>query len=316
MSRKQLKIAHFDLDRNFAKLFKEKKYFFPLSLKNLNLIKDLKELELVTVKSDSLINKEILKALPKLKAIITRTVGIDHLDLGACKQRKIAVYHIPDYGAFAVAEQVFALLLCQTRKIIKLSRETKLGKFNWQNGQGYTLKDKTLGIIGVGRTGKETAKIACGFQMKILGFDKFPDFKFAEQYHCRYVSLEALLKNSDIISINLPLVKSTYRFINEREIKKMKKGVILINVSRGEIVATEALIKNLSKFKYICLDVLENEKDYNLKNPLIKKLVNSPKVLLTPHVAFFTDETTKEIAKITYQNINYFLTGSSKNRII
>lgn len=316
MHKKPLKIAHFDLDKNFAPFFKEKKYFFSFSQKNLNLIKNFQDLQLITIKSNSVITKKLLSFLTNLKVIITRTAGFNHLDLKTCKKRKIAVYHIPDYGAFAVAEHVFAMLLSQTRKIIFLRNETKSGNFNWINGKGYTLKDKTLGIIGIGKTGKEVVKLAKGFQMKVVGFDIIQDHEFARQFNMEYVTLQKLLQNSDIVSINIPLVKSTFYLIGEKEIKKMKNQTILINVSRGEIVDTKALVKNLSKFKYICLDVLEGEDKYDFKNPLIKKLASSPKVLITPHIAFFTDNTTREIAKITYQNINYFLNGSQENRIV
>ncbi len=309
-------VVHFDIDKAFDFLFKEKKYPFPLGKKNLDRIKDKDKIEIATLKSNSRIDDFVLESLPRLKVVITRTVGTNHIDLPVCKKKKISVYHIPDYGAFAVGEHVFALLLSQTRKIIPLCKETKKGKFSWVNGQGFSLKDKTLGVIGVGRTGKETVKIAQGFQMRVFGFDQHKDKQFAQKHSLSYVSLEKLLKESDIVSINIPLLPKTYHLIREKEIKKMKKGVILVNVSRGEIIDTKALTNNLDKFRYVCLDVLEGEEHYNLENPIIKKLASSDKVLITPHVAFFTDLTAKKIAKITYENIENFLQGKKRNRIV
>ena len=310
------RIAHFDIDEIFSSCFKEKKYPFSLELKNINKIDKTASLAIISIKSNSKISKEILKKLPKLKAIITRTVGVNHIDLKLCQEKGIAVYHVPDYGAFAIAEHVFAMLLSQTRKIIPLGKETKAGRFNWKNGQGFTLKGKTLGVIGVGKTGKEVIKIAKGFQMKIIGFDKIKDNTFARQNNFKYVPLNELLSKADIISINIPLIKETRHLINKDKIKIMKNNAILINVSRGEIINTKDLADNLAKFKYICLDVLEGENLYNLKEATIKKLAASDKVLITPHIAFFTDLTTKEIAKITYQNIKNFLKGSKENRVI
>ena len=309
-------IAHFDIDEIFSPYFNEKKYPFSLELKTIDKIDRVASLIIISIKSNSKINKEILKKLPRLKAIITRTVGINHINLKLCQKKGIAVYHIPDYGAFAIAEHVFAMLLSQTRKIILLGKETKSGRFNWKNGQGFTLKGKTLGVIGVGKTGKEVIKIAKGFQMKLLGFDKIKDNVFAKENNFKYVALNELLSKADIISINIPLIKDTRHLINKHKIKIMKNKAILINVSRGGIINTKDLADNLTKFKYVCLDVLEGENLYDLKNPTIKKLAASSKVLITPHIAFFTDLTTKEIAKITKRNIKNYLEGKKENRVV
>jgi len=309
-------IAHFDIDKIFSSRFNEKKYPFSLELKNISKIDKAGNLTIISIKSNSKIAKEILKKLPRLKAIITRTVGVNHIDLKLCKKTGIAVYHVPDYGAFAIAEHVFAMLLSQTRKIITLGKETKAGRFSWKNGQGFTLKGKTLGVIGVGKTGKEVIKIAKGFQMKLIGFDKVKDNIFAHQNNFKYVPLNELLSKADIISINIPLIKDTRHLINKHKIKIMKNKAILINVSRGEIINTKDLADNLDKFKYVCLDVLEEENLYNLKDPTIKKLATCNKVLITPHIAFFTDLTTTEIVKITHQNIRNFLKNSKENRVI
>jgi len=313
---KDYQIAHFDIGPAFSPYFKETKYPFSLEVRNLGKVKDLNKLEIITLKSSSRVDIDVLKAMPSLKAIISRTVGANHVDVESCQRLKIAVWHIPDYGAFAIAEHVFALLLSQTRKIIKTSQLTQKGIFNWENGQGYTLKGKTLGIIGIGKTGKETAKIARGFQMKVLGYDIYHDEQFAKTVKLRYVSLDELLQNSDVISVNIPLLKQTHHLIDENCIKKMKNGVILVNVSRGEIIDTKALVNNLKKFRYIGLDVLEGEDKFDLRDPVIGKLVMAENVCVTPHIAFFTDLTTEEIARISYDNIENFINAKTENRLV
>ncbi len=305
-------ITHFDVSPEFSPNLTGEKYPFSLQVNNFKKIKNLKDIKIITIKSTSKINKTILQKIPHLKAIITRTVGVDHIDIDACKRKKIAVYHIPDYGAFAIAEHVFALLLSQTRKILPLSEKTKNGRFAYQDGQGYSLKDKTMGIIGVGKTGKEVAKIAQGFQMKVLGYDQKKDYKFAQKFNIKYVSLKTLLGNSDIITLNIPLTRKTKHLIDTKTIKLMKKKTILINVSRGEIINTQALMKDIHKFKYICLDVLEDEKNFSIKNPLLKY----DKVLITPHCAFFTDLTTQNILRTTNQNIANFLSHINENKVV
>ena len=305
-------IVHFDVSSQFSHLLKGQKYSFSLESNNLPKIKNLKKIQIITLKSTSKISQRIIEKMPSLKAVIARTVGVDNIDLKKCKQKNIAVYHIPDYGAFAIAEHVFAMLLSQTRKITNLSKETKSGRFSYKNGQGYTLKGKTLGIIGVGKTGKEVVRIAQGFQMNILGFDQAKDYEFAKKYNFKYASLGDLLKKSDIITINIPLTKKTRHLINSKTIKQMKKNIILINVSRGEIIDTKALLGNVDRFKYICLDVLEDEKKFSKKNPLL----NFKNILITPHCAFFTDQTTQNIANLTNQNILNFLSNKNENRVV
>lgn len=310
------RVVHFDIDKSFAPYFSHEKYPFALTTKNLARLKKPDQIDIATFKSDSKIDKGLLALMTNLRALITRTVGINHIDLSACRKAGIAVYHVPDYGAFAIAEHVFAMLLSRTRKISDLSVQTKNGRFCWRGGQGYTLKDKTLGIIGIGKTGRETVKIARGFQMKVLGYDIYKDAQFAQAWGLHYVLLDKLLEKSDVISVNIPLTKETYHLLSDKQMKLCKKGAILVNVSRGEIIDTKALVANLGKFKYVCLDVLEGEEHYNFSNPLLKKLAGSPKVCITPHVAFFTDLTTQQIAKITNENIVWFKRGDKTNRII
>lgn len=305
-------IVHFDVDETFAPHFRETKYRWPLSEKTVRRVINSAVIDIVTVKSSSSLTATTLKHLPALKGIMVRTVGVNNIDLDYCRRKQIAVYHIPDYGSFAIAEHVFALILAKARKIIDLQLDIKQGKFNYAKGQGFTLQHKTMGIIGVGKIGQEVAKIARGFQMRILGFDVKKDRSFALRTGLRYVDLDILLAESDLISLNVDLNPHTFHLINEVAIKKMKTGVVLINVSRGEIIDTQALLENIHKFRFVGLDVVEGETQFSKNSSLLKHA----NILITPHVAFFTDRTVTQIAALTNRNIQYFLDGKQTNRVV
>ena len=299
-------------DTTFASHFREAKYLWPLNATTISKVKNQAVVDIITIGSRHPITKQILHQLPALKCIICRTIGINHVDLEYCRQHHIAVYHIPDYGSFAIAEHVFALILSKARKVIDLQVDIKQGIFRYTKGQGFTLQKKTIGIVGVGNIGKEVAKIARGFQMRILGFDIKKDTSFSLRIGLKYVSLETLLRESDFISLNVVLNAKTHHLINEAAIKTMKTGVVLINVSRGEVIDTQALLKHIHKFRFGGLDVIEGETQIRKSNQLLKH----DNILITPHVAFFTDRTTTEIATITNRNIQYFLDGKQTNRVV
>ena len=307
-----MNIIHFDVDQTFAPHFREKKYRWPLNEKTVTKIKNSALIDIITVKSSSSLSAQTLKKIPALKGIIARTTGINNIDTKYCKKNNIALFHIPDYGSFAIAEHVFALILAKARKIIDMQVDIKKGIFEYSKGQGFSLQKKTIGIIGVGRIGKEVAKIAKGFQMRILGFDIKKSRGLTLKTGLRYVDLNALLSKSDLISLNVTLNKHTHHLIDEKAIKSMKPGVVLINVSRGEVIDTQALLKHIRKFRFVGLDVIEGEAQFNKKNRLLKH----NNVLITPHIGFFTDRTITEIASITNRNIQNFLEGKQQNRVV
>jgi D-lactate dehydrogenase len=302
---KKNEIFNFDAYSRFSKLLYGKNLPFPLNEKTVFKLSEAekKKPKAITVKSSSLINKKVLQSFPSLRLLITRTVGTNHINLNDLKKLNIDFASIPDYGAFSVAEHVFALLLTLTRKVIFLDKEVRNGRFASKGGQGLTLEGKTFGIIGAGRIGIETIKLAKAFKMKVLAFDMFKNKRLSEKLKFKYADLDKLLKQSDVISLNVPLTKKTKHLISEKEIKQMKKDVILINTSRGGIINTQALINNISKFKYVGLDVLEDEDKFCKKHPLL----NYKNVVITPHCAFFTDKSAKIIASRTKKIIkNYF----------
>jgi len=268
--------------------------------------------ECLTIKSSSKVTEETLKKFPKLKLIVTRTVGIDHIKLEECKARQIAVYHIEDYGAFNIAEHTFALLLAGTRNIVNSYTEVKKGIFSYIKWQGITLKDKTIGVIGTGKIGLEVIRLSKAFGMKVVAFDVFRNEKASEELDFKYVSLNNLLKIAHVITLHAPLLESTKHIIDELAIKKMKEGVVLINTARGALIDTEALLKYEDKFSFIGLDVVEFEDKFTSSNRLLK----SQKVIITPHIGFFSDASVVNIARQTNNLIVSYIKGDESGRVV
>ncbi len=304
-------IIHFDVDPILAVLLSGEKNSIEVTPKTLERIKNKDKITIMSIKTSSYITKEVLESFPKLKMIQTRTVGVDHIDLVSCKERKITVYYIPNYGPQNVAQHAIALILVGARNIIDANIDTHKGNFSYKNFLGISLNGKTLGVIGTGKIGLEVIKIAKSMGMKILAFDIFKNDS-ALQNGAKYVSLPKLLKGSDVISLHIPSTKQTYHLLSDRELKLVKKGVILVNTARGDLIDTNSLIKYADKFHSICLDVVEGELTFNKKHPLLK-LTNC---IITPHSAFYTDESMKIIAKETIENIKRFQNGDRTNRVV
>ncbi len=298
-----MKTVHFDVDGKIKKYLKGIFYSFPLTPLNLKKIPNKEKIKIISLKSQSTIDKKVLKSFPELKLIIARTVGVDNIDLQACRDKHIQVKNIPDYGAANVAEQTLALLLAGARGIVQADKEVHKGRFFYENFLGTSFQGKTLGVVGTGRIGLEFIKLVKNFGMKIICFDVLKNEKAKNDLNFSYVSLDFLMKKSDFISIHVPLLKSTQHLIGEKEIKLMKKYVILVNTARGEIIDEKALIKNVKKFKAVCLDVIENEKSFSRENPLLK--YNN--IVITPHIAFYTDASIKTIAEKTKEIIKDYL---------
>jgi lactate dehydrogenase-like 2-hydroxyacid dehydrogenase len=298
-----MKTAHFDVDKEIKKYLTGLLFTFSLTSENLKKISDRKNIKIITIKSQSVITNKILAYFPNLELIITRTVGVDHIDLEACKKRNINIKNIPDYGASNIAEHALALLTNGSRNIVQANKEVHTGKFDYRNFLGISFKNKTLGVIGTGKIGLELIKLMQNFGLNIICYDIFKNEKASKDLNFKYVELDNLLKNSDFISIHVPLFPSTNHLIGEKEIKLIKDNVVLVNTSRGEIIDTKSLTKNIKKFKAVCLDVIEGEKTFNKTNPLLK--YNN--VVITPHIGFYTDDSVKNIGQITKKYINDYL---------
>lgn len=302
-----------------------KGYESRLTEKNVKLAKDA---EILGVFVWDIVNKKILDKLPKLKLIVTTSTGFDHIDLKECKRRGITVCNVPSYGENTVAEHAMGLLLAVTRKIVESVNRTRKGNFNLEGLEGRDLKGKTIGILGTGNIGTYVCKYAKAFEMNVIACDKFPDKQKAKKIGFKYVSLNKLFKESDIISLHVPYCKETHHIINKKNVKKLKKGCIIINTARGKLIDTEALLLGLKK-GYISgcgLDVLEEEtaikeekelaKLSKAKQRIVKKekeLLKDKKVLVTPHNAFNTTEALTRIMHTTVENINKYLKGKAQN---
>lgn len=246
-----------------------------------------KDVSAIIVRSKPKVTKEIIDAAPNLKVIARAGVGLDNVDVEYAKSKGIEVVNAPAASSRSVAELAIALMFAVARKVAFADRKMREGVWAKKQCMGFELEGKTLGVIGFGRIGYQVAKIANALGMKLLLYDPYPNEERAREVDGKFVELEELLKNSDVVTIHVPLLESTYHLINEEKLKLMKPTAILINTSRGPIVDTNALVKALQEgwIAGAGLDVFEEEplpKDHPLT-----KLDN---VVLTPHIGASTVE--------------------------
>ncbi len=242
-----------------------------------------------------------------VKAILLRCAGYNNVDIKAA-EGKIHILRVPNYSPEAVAEFSMALLLTVNRFTHRAYARTRDYNMNLNGFMGTDLFKKTAGVVGTGKIGQAMIRILKGFQMKIVAYDPYPN----PALDVTYVSLEELMKQSDIISLHCPLTDDTRHLVNQKTIGLMKKGVYLVNTSRGALIDTEALIDGLleKKFAGVGLDVYEEEEGVfyeDRSNEIIKdenlvRLTSFPNVLITSHMGFFTKEATRAIAQITLEN--------------
>ncbi|MBU0958331.1 MAG: hydroxyacid dehydrogenase [Nanoarchaeota archaeon] len=301
------------------KLKKHDLIFFKDEL-NKKTVENIRDVDVVSVFIYSKINKQILSKLKKLKAVVTRFTGFDHINVKECRKRKISVFNVPNYGENTVAEHTFALILALSRKIHKSYERTIRGNFSLENLRGFDLKGKVLGIIGLGHIGKHVARIAKGFEMKVIAYDVKKDHKLSKKLGFKYTGFNDLLKNSDIITLHCPYNKKTHHLINGKNIKLIKKGAYLINTARGGNIETRALVRALAKGDLggAALDVLEEESIIKEEVQLLSKnfpkenlqnlvenhlLLTFDNVIITPHNAFNSKEALQRILDTTIKNI-------------
>lgn len=284
-----------------------------------------RDYEVLSVFTDSKIDASVIDALPDLKLIAARSTGFDHIDLKKATEKGIVVVNVPVYGQVTVAEFAFALLLSITKKIVKANasvRETE--RFNREGLLGLDINGKTIGIIGTGHIGASAIKIARGFDLKVLAYDAYPDKELEQSLGFRYTALEDLLSQSDFISLHVPFLPSTKHLINQNNISFIKRGAVIINTSRGEVVETEALIHGLETgiLSGAGLDVLENElalriesQDSSEVTKLNDKLLEMDNVIVTPHIASTTKEAMDRIKQTTVDNIKAFMNSAVQNQV-
>ncbi|MDO8444381.1 MAG: hydroxyacid dehydrogenase [bacterium] len=329
-----MKIAFFELEDWEKKFFEAKLSAHELSFFDEPLTEyfDQKcDAEIISVFIYSKIDAKVLDKLPKLKFIATRSTGYDHIDIAECKKRGIVVSNVPSYGENTVAEHTFALILALSRKIIESANQTKVGNFDLTDLRGFDLKGKVIGVIGTGKIGSHVVRMAHGFEMRILAFDPLKNDELIDHYGLKYVELEELLSQSDIITLHLPLNDKTKHLISESNIGKIKKGAYLINTARGGLVETTALVKALEEgiLAGAGIDVLEDEIDIKEEWQLLSKkfsreqmainlanniLLKNPKVIITPHNAFNSQEALQRIMDTTEENIEGYVAGKIINQ--
>lgn len=260
-------------------------------------------------------NREVLSKLKEagVKLLALRSAGYNHVNLAAAQEFGIRVVRVPAYSPHAVAEHAVALLLALNRKIVRAASRVRDLNFSLDGLMGFDLHGKTVGVIGVGKIGQVFAQIMKGFGCEVLLCDKAPGHSNS--------SLDEVFQKSDIISLHLPLTPESLHLINEASLKKMKKGVMLINTGRGGLIDTKALIAGLKTGKVGAagLDVYEEEEaiffqDLSssvLQDDTLARLMTFPNVLITAHQAFLTKEAVEKIVSTTGQNLQEFYLGKT-----
>ena len=253
-----------------------------------------------------------------VKVIALRCAGFNNVDMKHASGR-IHVLRVPAYSPYAVAEHAVALLLTSIRRIHKAYIRSRDFNFSLSGLTGFDLHGKTVGVIGTGKIGRVFIDICRGFGMKVLAYDKFPAAELDNGDTVRYVELDELFAGSDIISLHCPLTKETHHLIDSQAIEKCKKGVVIINTSRGALVDAQALLEGIKSRKVgaACLDVYEEESDlffednsgHILEDDTLARLISMPNVIVTSHQAFLTEDALENIAETTVQNIVSFFNG-------
>jgi len=287
--------------------------------------------EIVSPFVNSDLSAGVLEQLPCLKLIATRSTGYDHIDLSFCAAHGIIVCNVPDYGDSTVAEHTFALLLAVARNLVKAVEQTRHGLFCQSGLRGFELRGKTLGVIGTGRIGRRVIEIANGFGMRVVAFDARPDEGEARRLGFHYSDFNNVLETADIVTLHVPSTPETIGLLSDREFGLIKAGAVLINTARGNIIDIPALVRALTegRLRAAGLDVLPQEPlireesaifrsplttEYDLRALVANHvLLRFPNVIVTPHIAYNTDDAVGRIIDVTLENIRAFARGKPQN---
>ncbi len=283
--------------------------------------------DVVCVFVNDTVNAAVIDRLCEMgvRVIALRCAGFNNVDMKYA-YGKIHVLRVPAYSPYAVAEHTIAMLLTSIRRIHKAYIRTRDFNFSLNGMTGFDLHGKTVGVIGTGRIGRVFIDICRGFGMRVLAYDKFPAKELDNGDTVRYVELDELFANSDIISLHCPLNEETYHIIDEKSLAKCKDGMVLLNTSRGALVDAEALLSAIKSRKVgaACLDVYEEESDlffednsgHILEDDTLARLISMPNVIVSSHQAFLTEEALENIAETTVKNIiDFFDDGQCKNEL-
>lgn len=331
-----MKIGFFEIEE-WEKTYLEKAFIGHQLVFNskplaVEIAKDVIDCDVLSTFIYSPLNADLLVHFSSLKLIATRSTGFDHIDLDYCKKKGVTVCNVPTYGVNTIAEHAFALILALTRKLVPSVDRTRRGNFVLDGLRGSQLAGKTLGIVGFGHIGKRVAELAIAFRMNVIVYTRRPDTASTET-KIKFIDLQTLLRESNIVSLHVPLTTETKHLLNKGTIQLMKKGSILINTARGAIVETEAILWALEQgiLSGVGLDVLEEEcalkeeralltpeflATCDLKTQLLNHvLLTKDNVVITPHNAFNSQEALQEILQTTVANIEAWQAGKPQNTV-
>lgn len=328
-----IKIAFFDTKDYDKKLFDEynKNYGYQITYLESKLNSETAPLakgyDAICIFVNDIVDEKTIKILKDcgVKLIALRCAGFNNVDMKHM-DKDIKVVRVPAYSPYAVAEHAAALLLTLDRKIYKAYQRTRKYNFTLNGLLGFDIHGKTVGVVGTGKIGTCFIDIMKGFGTNIIAYDLYQNEKLAKEKGFRYVTLDELYKDSDIISLHCPLTEDNTKMINKDTIQKMKKGVVIINTSRGKLIDTEDLIYELEQEHIggLGLDVYEDEEEFflnDMSNSYIRDkdlstLLTMPNVVVTSHQAFFTKEALNKIASDTCENIKaIFENGECDNEV-
>lgn len=253
----------------------------------------------------------VLDACPRLKLVVTRSAGYDHIDLEAARARDVVVCNVPDYGAHMIAEHAFGLMLAVARNICRgHERYRHLQRFDDTGLGGVELCGKTLGVIGTGRIGRHSIRIGAGFGMAVLAYDVVQDEALAAEKGFQYRPLDEVLADADFVTVHVPLMEDTWHLIDAEALAGIKPGAILVNTSRGGVVDTQALKDALAsgRLRGAGLDVLEDER-------MLYHDFGQANVVVTPHLGWYTEEARDRILQVTLENVRAWMAGNPIHRV-
>lgn len=291
--------------------------------------------DVISVFVTSRVDQTLMAMMPKLRLIACRSTGYNHVDVRAATTLGITVANVPTYGEQTVAEYVFTLLLALSRRLVPTLQAVEQAIIDQPQLTGWDLQGKTLGVLGTGHIGQCVARIAVGFGMHVVAYDPYPNHQQAKTIGFRYMPAVEVVKQSDVLSLHMPYTSENHHFVDRSLLTQCKRGMLLINTARGELVDTQALIDALQS-GYIAgagLDVLEgeellhgSEEELLLRQPALARealehslrlhvLARMPAVILTPHNAFNTIEAIGRINQVTAQNVLQFIAGQISNKV-
>jgi D-lactate dehydrogenase len=278
----------------------------------------------VSVFVNDVIDESVLNSLQSfdIHHVALRCAGFNNIDLEHARKLGIGVSRVPNYSAESVAEHTVAIILALNRKLLKACKRVLDSNFDLQGLLGFNLRHKTIGVVGTGAVGKALVTILTGFGCRILCYDPSPSDDVVKMGH-QYVSLEQLIKKSDVISLHCPLNAGSQHMIDHAAIQNMKEKVMIINTSRGGLVNTQAIVSGLksNKIGYLGIDIYEMESELSngdlicetITDDIYQRLATFANVLITSHQGFFTSESLQQIANTTLKNLQYYFAGKICN---